>query len=382
MSVEKAVYTVADSKISINLGLEHRQRDRAAFSFLVEAELPGSGITAIYGASGSGKTTLLRCIAGLQRGVQGSLRVKGETWHEGDYSLPAHQRPIGYVFQEASLFPHLTVAENLAFARKRAPEGAPEKGVGIAYEQLLELLGIEHLLNRSPAELSGGERQRVAIARALLIKPRLLLMDEPLAALDTARKREILPYLEALHRELQIPVLYVTHSLEEVARLADHLLVLEDGRVKEQGPMLDVLASLDSSLQAEEGNGAVLLGRIAARDSDWHQVRVDISGGSLWVRDSGDAVGEELRVRVLARDISLSLIDNDQSSILNRLPCTVQRIVDDQDESMVLVGLSVGNDSEAQAKLVARISKRSQHDLQLRAGQSVWAQVKSVAILR
>lgn len=380
MSQEAVAYKFDDQSIAINLGLELGQRASNSFSFLVQARLPGTGITAVYGASGSGKTTLLRCIAGLQQGVQGSLQVKGETWHEGDFSLPAHRRPVGYVFQEASLFSHLSVAGNLAFALRRAPQ----EGAGIAYQQLIELLGIEHLLHRWPADLSGGERQRVAIARALLIKPRLLLMDEPLAALDSARKREILPYLEALHRELEIPMLYVTHSLEEVARLADHLLVLERGRVREQGPMLDVLSSLDSSLQAEEGNGAVLMGRVVAREADWHQVRVDFAGGSLWVRDSGDAVGEELRLRILARDISLSLVDNQQSSILNRLPCSVTRIVDDHDESMTLVGLSVGKESSAPdgARLIARISKRSLHELQLQVGQQVWAQVKSVAILR
>lgn len=372
--------------IAIDLRLDFdEQKNSPDFAFSINAELPGTGITAIYGASGSGKTTLLRCIAGLQSGVQGSLSVKGESWHDSSSSssLPAHQRPVGYVFQEASLFSHLTVEANLAYAIKRADKDSP----GIAYGQLLQLLGIEHLLTRQPADLSGGERQRVAIARALLIKPRLLLMDEPLAALDTLRKREILPYLEALHRELDIPVLYVTHSLEEVARLADHLLVLDQGRVREQGPMMQVLARLDSSLQGEDGNGAVLMGEVSQREEQWHQVRVKFPGGSLWVGDSGEDLGEKLRLRILARDVSLSLVDNQQSSIVNRLPCVITGMVPDRDESMVLVGLGIGIETKEktgneESKLVARISRRSVHELQLEPGKQVWAQVKSVAILR
>jgi len=372
--------------IAIDLRLDFdEQKNSSDFAFSINAELPGTGIIAIYGASGSGKTTLLRCIAGLQSEVQGSLSVKGESWHDSSSSssLPAHQRPVGYVFQEASLFPHLTVEDNLAYAIKRADKDSP----GIAYGQLLQLLGIEHLLARQPADLSGGERQRVAIARALLIKPRLLLMDEPLAALDTPRKREILPYLEALHRELDIPVLYVTHSLEEVARLADHLLVLDQGKVREQGPMMQVLARLDSSLQGEDGNGAVLMGEVSQREGQWHQVRVEFPGGSLWVGDSGEDLGEKLRLRILARDVSLSLVDNQQSSIVNRLPCVITGMVPDRDESMVLVGLGIGIETTEKAgneesKLVARISRRSVHELQLEPGKQVWAQVKSVAILR
>ena len=392
MSAQSAITSMQSANspsetIAIDLRLDFgEQKNRSDFAFSINAELPGTGITAIYGASGSGKTTLLRCIAGLQSGVQGSLSVKGKSWHQSGISssLPAHQRPVGYVFQEASLFPHLSVQDNLAYAIKRADKASP----GIAYGQLIQLLGIEHLLSRYPADLSGGERQRVAIARALLIKPRLLLMDEPLAALDTPRKREILPYLEALHRELDIPILYVTHSLEEVARLADHLLVLDQGRVREQGPMMQVLSSLDSSLQGEDGNGAVLMGEVAQREAEWHQVRVDFPGGSLWVGDSGDDLGERLRLRILARDISLSLVDNQQSSIVNRLACVITGIVPDQDESMVLVGLEVGKEAgsgkrvDEQLKLVARISRRSVHELRLETGKQVWAQVKSVAILR
>jgi molybdate transport system ATP-binding protein len=366
--------------ISLHLQLEHPAAStESGFRFAVKAELPASGLTAIYGASGSGKTTLLRCIAGLQANARGSLTVNGAVWQSDTFSLPAHERPIGYVFQEANLFPHLSAGDNLRYAQQRA-SGTDAL---LSRRDLIAMLGIEHLLSRLPHELSGGERQRVAIARALLVNPQVLLMDEPLASLDAARKREILPYLETLHRELNLPVLYVTHSLEEVARLADHLLVMQDGRVGEQGPVAEVMGSVDSALQQEEGSGAVLFGKVTQRESDWHQVRVEFPGGSLWVGDTGDALGAQLRLRILARDVSLSLVDNTQSSIVNRLPCVVTQIADDQDQSMALIGLTMAATEKTNiTRLVARISRRSVADLQLQVGSRVWAQIKSVAILR
>lgn len=359
--------------IALNLRLSYGP----AFDLAVETTLPGTGITGIFGASGSGKTTLLRCLAGLQKNVQGQLSVNGETWHDSGGSIPAHRRPIGYVFQEANLFPHLSAGQNLDYARQRADA----QGAAIADEDLLGLLAIKPLLDRKPAALSGGERQRVAIARALLIQPQLLLMDEPLAALDAPRKREILPYLEALHRELDIPVLYVTHSLEELARLADHVLVLEQGRVVEQGPLTEVLSHLDSRLQSGDDSGAVLSGQVCERDSQWHLARIAFPGGELWVKDTGEVEGDSLRLRILARDISISLSDDARSSIVNRLPCQVLEVADDADEAMASLRLQVG-DTAAASTLVARVSRRSVHELALKPGMPVWAQIKSVAILR
>jgi len=348
-----------------------------AFSLAVESTLPGTGISGIFGASGSGKTTLLRCLAGLQTGVGGRINVNGETWQDTEFSVPAHRRPIGYVFQEANLFPHLTAGENLDYARKRADGN----GAALADRDLLRLLAIGPLLDRKPAALSGGERQRVAIARALLIRPQLLLMDEPLAALDGPRKQEILPYLEALHQELDIPVLYVTHSLEELSRLADHVLVLERGRVAEQGPLTEVLSRLDSRLQAGDDSGAVLSGHVRERDSQWHLAKVAFPGGELWVKDTGDVEGESLRLRILARDVSISLNEDTRSSIVNRLPCQVLEMADDRDAAMTSLSLRVG-DAVAGSTLVARVSRRSVHELALAPGMPVWAQIKSVAILR
>jgi molybdate transport system ATP-binding protein len=222
-------------------GIEARFRiDWPGFVLDVDLSLPGRGVTALFGHSGSGKTTLLRCIAGLERAPLGRLAVDGEVWQDASQWLPPHKRPIGYVFQEASLFAHLTVMGNLHYGLKRL-RCAPR----ISLDQAIELLGIGHLLDRKPDTLSGGERQRVGIARALAVSPRLLLMDEPLAALDLKRKQEILPYLERLHDELEIPVLYVSHSPDEVTRLADHLVAMEGGRVVAYGPLADTLARLD-----------------------------------------------------------------------------------------------------------------------------------------
>lgn len=223
-------------------GLECRFRlDRPAFCLDIDLELPARGVTAIFGPSGSGKTTLLRCVAGLERAPGGWLSVAGEVWQDGHRWVPTHRRSLGFVFQEPSLFPHLSVAGNLRYGQLR---GTGERR--LCLDGAVELLGLGALLDRRPDQLSGGERQRVAIARALATAPRLLLMDEPLASLDMQRKLEILPYLERLHAELEIPVLYVSHAADEVERLADHLLVLEAGRALASGPLAETLAWLDS----------------------------------------------------------------------------------------------------------------------------------------
>ena len=283
-------------------GIDARfQLDWPGFSLDVDLNLPGRGVTALFGHSGSGKTTLLRCIAGLERAPQGWLAVDGEVWQDAGRWVPTHQRPIGYVFQEASLFAHLTVIGNLRYGMKRNGEAQR-----VSLDHAIELLGIGHLLDRKPDRLSGGERQRVGIARALAISPRLLLMDEPLAALDLKRKQEILPYLERLHDELEIPLIYVSHAPDEVARLADHLVVLEQGRALASGPLGETLARLDLPIRLGEDAGAILDATVGAVDHDWHLARVDFAGGSLWARDHGLPVGHRVRMRILARDVSLA----------------------------------------------------------------------------
>jgi molybdate transport system ATP-binding protein len=345
--------------------------DYPGFSLDVDLAIPGHGVTAIFGQSGSGKTTLLRCIAGLER-ASGSLKIESQSWQDANYFMPVHQRPLGYVFQEASLFPHMSARRNLEYGMKRV--AAADRRV--AMDQAIELLGIDHLLDRLPGHLSGGERQRVAIARALLTSPRLLLMDEPLAALDLARKNEILPYLERLHDELEIPVLYVSHAPDEVARLADHIVVMDAGRAVAQGPLTETLARIDLPIKLGEDTGVVLDGRIAERDENWHLARVEFDGGSVWVRDSGHALGHHVRVRILARDVSIALEPQHDSSILNTLPAEVIEIADDAHPALALVKLRVGKSA-----VVARLTHRSARGLDLSPGAKVFAQIKAVALI-
>jgi molybdate transport system ATP-binding protein len=347
--------------------------DWPGFVLDVDLELPGRGITALFGHSGSGKTAFLRCIAGLEQAA-GFLSVAGEVWQD-DASrrfLPTWQRSLGYVFQESSLFPHLTVRRNLEYGLKRLK--VTDRRVSLEYA--IELLGIGPLLARLPGRLSGGERQRVAIARALAVSPRLLLMDEPLAALDLDRKQEILPYLQRLHDELEIPLLYVSHAPDEVARLADHLVAIEAGRVVASGPISEILSRLDLPIRLGEDAGVVLDAVVAERDATWHLARADFAGGQFWVRDAGFPVGHPVRVRVLARDVSLALEKHTGTSILNTLPANVVEIAEDAHPALVLVKLELGA-----SPLVARLTKRSAAALDLRPGHAVWAQIKAVALL-
>ncbi|MEW6313309.1 MAG: molybdenum ABC transporter ATP-binding protein [Pseudomonadota bacterium] len=342
--------------------------------FLLEATFaaPAAGITALFGPSGSGKTMLLRCIAGLEC-AHGSLQVNGETWQDDTVFLPTHKRPLGYVFQEASLFPHLSVRANLEYGYKRI--AVSERKVEL--EQVVEWLGLARLIERGdPMQLSGGERQRVAIGRALLVSPKLLLMDEPLSALDTRSKQDILPYLEHLHRELSIPVLYVSHALDEVARLADHLVLLEQGKVIVSGALGETLARLDLPTAHVDDAGAVVEATVAQHDEAYHLTRVDFSGGSLWVGKVDQPFGTRVRARVLARDVSIATQAPQGSSISNILNARIEEIRDEGPDK-VIVRVQVG---DAQT-LLSRITRRSRDHLGLTAGMHVCAQVKSVALM-
>ena len=346
------------------------------FSLDVDVHLPGRGVTVLLGNSGSGKTSLLRCIAGLERAKHGYLQVNGQVWQDtqsGHY-LPTHQRPLGYVFQEASLFAHLNVRENLEFGLKRIASAA--RRVELAHA--LELLGIEHLLERMPARLSGGERQRVGIARALLTSPKLLLMDEPLAALDPQRKSEILPYLERLHTELQIPIVYVSHSPDEVARLADHLVLLAAGKVLASGPISQMLTRLDLPLALGEDAGAVVCGRVSGFAADYQLLSLRFPDSELCVQvaHTSLAIDSAVRFKVQARDVSLALERPVQSSIVNVLPVTIAHFAAADNSAHVLVSLDMQGTT-----LLARITRYSQAQLGLQAGQQLWAQIKSVALL-
>ncbi|MCX5876698.1 MAG: molybdenum ABC transporter ATP-binding protein [Deltaproteobacteria bacterium] len=344
--------------------------DWPGFFLDVDLALPGRGVTALFGHSGSGKTTLLRCIAGLERARDGFLSFRGEVWQDRSTWIPAHNRSLGYVFQEASLFQHLTVLGNLRYGMKRSASGKK-----ISLDHAVELLGIGHLLDRKPASLSGGERQRVGIARALAVSPNLLLMDEPLAALDLKRKQEILPYLERLHGELSIPVLYVSHSPDEVARLADHLVVMDGGRVLANGPLADTLTRLDLPIRLGDEAGTILEATIGAIDDDWHLARLDFRGGSLWIRDHDLPVGRKTRVWVLARDVSLANEQPRESSIQNVLRGQIDAIGVDEHPGLALVRVRVGD-----SLLMSRVSKRAMSLLNAEVGREIWVMVKSVAL--
>lgn len=352
-------------------GIEARFRvDWPEFSLDVDLTLPGRGVSALFGQSGSGKTTLLRCIAGLERARHGRLVVDGNIWQDHRKFLPTHRRPIGYVFQEASLFAHLSVLGNLCYGLKRSSSAQQA-----SLDHAIELLGISHLLERKPGRLSGGERQRVAIARALAVGPGLLLMDEPLASLDSPRKQEILPYLERLHHELEIPLLYVSHSPEEIARLADYLVVMDAGRALVHGPLAETLTRLDLPIRLTDDIGAVVEASIGDVDRKWHLARVDFAGGSLWAPDPGLPLGRRVRLRVLARDVSLAE-QATQSSIQNLLQGYVDAVGEDQHPGLTLIRVRVG-----ETALLARLTRRAAATLNVQPGMQLWVQIKSVALM-
>jgi molybdate transport system ATP-binding protein len=341
--------------------------------FLVSAslDLPGRGITALFGPSGCGKTSLLRALAGLDRHPEGYLKVGGLLWQGPDTFLPPHRRPIGYVFQEASLFEHLSVGGNLAYGLKRVPPGDRR----IPLERAIALLGIGPLLQRRPATLSGGERQRVAIARALAVSPRLLLMDEPLAAVDRERRQEILPWIEALHRELDIPIVYVSHIAEEVSQLADHLVLMRGGRILASGDVHELFTRLDLPLALEADATSVIEATVCGHDEEYRLTRLEFPGGQLTLTRQALAIGSPVRLRLAARDVSLTLERQSGTSILNILPVTVDDISLD-DSAQVTVRLLAAN-----VPILARVTRKSALELGLQPGLGVFAQVKSIALL-
>ena len=370
------------------------QLGRRDFTLDVDLRLPDRGITALFGPSGCGKTSLLRAVAGLEGagwhdgGLQGAgpARARGrvalgaEVWQDDAQRrwLPTHLRPLGYVIQESALFPHLDVAANLAYGRKRSGPAAQAPGA-FSLDAVIDLLGIAPLLARKPATLSGGERQRVAIARALATAPRLLLMDEPLAALDAQRKAEILPYLERLHRALALPILYVTHAMDEVARLADHLVLLDAGRVLAAGPLAELLGRTDLPLARQDDAGVVIDATVAAHDSAYGLSRVVFDGGALWVGETSAAPGQAVRARVLARDVSVTRQQPLETSVVNVLPVQLESLV--VDRATVLLRLVVGAPGGAGVRLLARITRRSCETLALQPGDALFAQIKGVALM-
>ncbi len=341
-------------------------------SFMLDANfsIPDRGITVVFGPSGSGKTTLLRAIAGLEKSDKGFLKIGDSVWQKGEDFLATHKRQIGYVFQDAALFDHLDVKGNLNFVVKRAI-GLKEDFI----ESIHNLLEIKTLLNRKTTQLSGGERQRVAIARALLTNPKILLLDEPLSALDLKRKNEILPYLDSIHNDLEIPILYVTHSQDEMSRLADHLLLIEDGNIVGSGPVNDMLTRFDMPLSHGGDAVSIIEAEVLKRDSEFNLMHLDFLGGQFIVPDNGFPVQTKVRIRVVARDVSLTKSKQVDTSILNIFPAMVQEIVN-EGEAQVMVRLQI-----KETILLACITRKSSYKLRLEKGSEVFVQVKSVAIL-
>ena len=344
---------------------------RPNFTLDIEFQAPARGVTALFGPSGSGKSTTLRLIAGLERVRSGALFVNGKIWQDNHHFFPAHQRPIGYVFQETALFPHLSVRQNLLYGHDRIP---PEKR-RVTLEQAIELTGAAHLLDRPVPGLSGGERQRVAIARALLVSPQLLLMDEPLASLDQQTKKEILHCLQHLFQELAIPVIYVSHATDEVAQLADHLVLVNNGSVQATGPAREMLTRLDLFPAESDEAAAVIQATVTAHDDAFRLTELSFANEKLFLPREDLPLGTVVRIAIHARDVSLALNRPEKSSILNIIPAKVLEITESS-PAQVNIRLAAG-----EFILLARLTKKSADALAIAPGKQVYAQVKSIGLI-
>ncbi len=329
--------------------LRHKIR-KGEFRLDVDVSIPDTGVCGVFGASGSGKTTLLRCIAGL----------------EGDAGLPVHRRNVGYVFQQPTLFPHLDVRGNIEYGRKRARTHRVDGA------QVIDMLGIGDLLDRRPGSLSGGEAQRVAIAAALMRSPDIVLMDEPLASLDRRRRDELLPYFDRLHDELSVPVIYVSHDIEEISRLCDHIILLEQGQVAASGSLFEVLSRTDVPVLAGRNAGVVLWATPV--DHEDGLTKFDFGDGDIWAPGRFEASRNALRLRVSASHVSITRERPVNTTILNVIRATIEEI-HAVDDAIALVRLRVGNQD-----LLARVTNRSVRRLELQPGERVFAQVKSVTV--
>jgi molybdate transport system ATP-binding protein len=334
-----------------------------------------AGVVALFGRSGAGKTSIIRAVAGLARPADGRIAIGDTVLFDSSagIDIPPERRRIGYVFQDARLFPHLGVAENLRYGMRRAGPAAPE----IGFDAVVELLGIAHLVSRRPATLSGGERQRVAIGRALLAQPRLLLMDEPLASLDAARKAEVLPYLDRLHRVLRLPIVYVSHALDEVIRLADTLALVDAGRIAACGPVGEITSRIDlDPLAGRFEAGTVLDAQVASRDEQYSLTRLDFDGGTLAVPGLDAEPGTTVRVQIRARDVMIATRYPDGISARNILSGRIVAL-DPERGAYAEVLVAAGS-----ARIRARVTRAAVADLRLEIGMPVHAVIKSVAIGR
>jgi molybdate transport system ATP-binding protein len=344
---------------------------RKDFDINVSLSVTSGQVTSVFGPSGCGKTSLMRAIAGLENSATGHIRMADEVWQSADYFRPPHQRDIGYVFQDASLFPHLSVFDNLQFGLKRQPRNKRR----VSLEQAIDLLALSPLLERGIDKLSGGEKQRVAIARAVATSPSVLLFDEPLAAVDITHKQEILRYIQSLHRELNIPMLYVSHAIDEVARLSDNLVLLEKGQQLASGKTVDLLCQLSLPFAYYEEAAAIVETTVIGRDEHYGLNMLAFSGGQIQVSQGHLQQGDKIRLRIMARDVSLTLSRHEHSSILNIFPATIESMVS-AGTSQKLVRLNAGGQI-----ILSRITSKSADELALCAGKQVYAQVKAVSLM-
>jgi molybdate transport system ATP-binding protein len=361
----------------LDVSLAHRFGGMDGFALDTAFNAPGPGVTALFGPSGCGKSTILSAVAGLLRPDAGRIALDGTKLLDTSARVfvPPERRRLGMVFQDARLFPHLSVETNLRYGLRRAPRDAQGPGL----EEVVALLGIQHLLPRRPAGLSGGERQRVALGRALLARPRLLLMDEPLAALDAPRRAEVLPFLARLRdTPARPPILYVTHALEEVDALADTVVLLEAGRVLAAGPAEALSARTDLPLlSARRDAGALLPCTVLDHDAARGLTRLSFPGGELLTALRVEPPGTRLRLRLRARDLAVALEPPRNVSIHNILPCTLAGIEPAGSQPEIFLRLAVGPST-----LLARVTRDAAERLSLRPGQKLFALLKSVSFDR
>jgi molybdate transport system ATP-binding protein len=347
------------------------------FTLNAEFTVPASGVTGLFGPSGCGKTTLLRAIAGLQRFADGSCTIDGEVWQDKALFRPAHTRAVGYVFQEASLFPHLSVTGNLLYATRGRRPVSPADAIG--FDDAVALLGLSALIDRSPDHLSGGERQRVAIGRALLSQPKLLLMDEPLSALDAETKNEILPFLERLRDSLSLPIIYVSHDQREIERLAEHLVLMQSGRVRAAGRLSQLQSNPTLPLAGGQDAAVTLDAVVSAYDEAYGLATLSVQGGQLIAPMARAAIGSRQRLTIAASDVSLAREAAQATTVLNILPCRITSATPTGTNEVTVV-LGLGPDG-AGARLLAHITRRSWDQIGLAEGMTVYGQIKGIALL-
>ena len=360
---------VQNRRLKLSLDISAEVQNDNGFNISVDLSVATDRVTALYGASGSGKTTLLRLITGLTRQAGIEVKFNQRTWQSGDIFLPVHQRKIGFVFQQLNLFPHLSVSGNLEFAIRRNKQNR-----GLSRDDVIEMLDLRDLLETYPTYLSGGEQQRVAIGRALLSNPQLLAMDEPLGSIDSVAKRRIIPYLQRLHNTLKIPVIYVSHALDEVLELADNVILFETGKAIRQQSVFD-FAITGPDVNLAQG-ASIIRCRVTGKEPDNQLTILNFENQTMYLAASNHCPGESIRIRIPSRDVSLAINRPEASSILNILEGTVKEINNTITGPTIVVIVSCG-----QQELLARITRKSLVDLNLRIGQRVYAQVKGVALM-